>query len=131
MECPNFKPRKKPAFYTILVFVMAFLLGALPANALTEGPYFTLTGSIDMFEDMTLTNIDSGLGGVQSNMGREIGLGFNHSIGYQFRNSFSTELEFSYKGGDFTPGKESSGGLDGDMTTKSFLINGIYSFNIT
>ena len=130
MEYPNFKSRQKPAFYTILVFVMSFLLGALPANAITEGPYLTLTGSIDMFEDMTLTNIDSGLGGVQSNMGREIGLGFNHSIGYQFRNSFSTELEFSYKGGDFTPGKESSGGLDGDMTTKSFLINGIYSFNI-
>ena len=64
-------------------------------------------------------------------MGREIGLGFNHSIGYQFRNSFSTELEFSYKGGNFHPSTGlDSAGLDGDMTTKSFLVNGIYSFNI-
>ena len=64
-------------------------------------------------------------------MGREWGLGFNHSIGYQFRNSFSTELEFSYKGGDFKPDTmEDVEGLNGDMTTKSFLVNGIYSFNI-
>jgi opacity protein-like surface antigen len=94
-----------------------------------EGPYFTLTGSIDTFEDMQLTNIDSSLA-VKSNMGREAGFGFNHSVGYQFKNSFSTELEFSYKGGDFTPGTESAEGLDGDMTTKSFLVNGIYSFDI-
>ena len=121
--------RQKSAFHKILVITMAFFFLVLPAHAVTEGPYFTLTGSIDMFEDMTLTNIDSGLG-VQSNMGRETGLGFNHSIGYQFRNSFSTELEFSYKGGDFQPGTENPEGLDGDMTTKSFLVNGIYSFNI-
>ena len=103
---------------------------AVPAHASNEtGPYFTLTGSIDTFEDMTLTNIDSSLT-VRTDIGRETGLGFNHSIGYQFRNSFSTELEFSYKGGDFKPGTESVEGLDGDMTTKSFLVNGIYSFNI-
>ena len=83
-----------------------------------------------MFEDMALTDIHPDLE-VRSDMGREIGLGFNHSIGYQFRNSFSTELEFSYKGGNFQPStEESTGGLDGDMTTKSFLVNGIYSFNI-
>ena len=104
---------------------------AVPSYASNEaGPYFTLTGSIDTFEDMELTNIASDLG-VRSNMGREIGLGFNHSIGYQFKNSFSTELEFSYKGGNFQPDtKEADDGLDGDMTTKSFLVNGIYSFDI-
>ena len=120
----------KPTFCKILVFAIASLLLAVPAHASNEaGPYFTLTGSIDTFEDMTLTNVDSSLG-VKPNMGREAGLGFNHSIGYQFRNSFSTELEFSYKGGDFKPGTENPEGLDGDMTTKSFLVNGIYSFNI-
>ena len=120
----------KPTFCKILVFAIASLLLAVPAHASNEaGPYFTFTGSIDTFEDMTLTNIDPNLA-VRSNMGREIGLGFNHSIGYQFRNSFSTELEFSYKGGDFQPGTENPEGLDGDMTTKSFLVNGIYSFNI-
>ena len=83
-----------------------------------------------MFEDMTLTSIDPSLT-VRANMGREAGLGFNHSIGYQFKNSFSTELEFSYKGGDFKPDAiEDVDGLNGDMTTKSFLVNGIYSFNI-
>ena len=117
------KSRQKPAFHKILVITIAFFFLALPAHAVTEGPYFTLTGSIDSFEDMTLTNIDPSLG-VRTNMGRETELGFNHSIGYQFGNSFSTELEFSYRGGDFGPG------VHGDITSKSFLVNGIYSFNI-
>ncbi len=130
MNHPKPKLGLKPTFCKILVFAIASLLLAVPAHASNEaGPYFTLTGSLDMFEDMTLTNIGSGLA-VRPNMGREIGLGFNHSIGYQFKNSFSTELEFSYKGGNFQPGTENPEGLDGDMTTKSFLVNGIYSFNI-
>ena len=130
MNHPKPKLGLKPTFCKILVFAIASLLLAVPAHASNEvGPYFTFTGSIDTFEDMALTNIDSSLG-VKPNMGREIGLGFNHSIGYQFRNSFSTELEFSYKGGNFQPGTENSEGLDGDMTTTSFLVNGIYSFNI-
>ena len=131
MNHPKSKLGLKPMFCKILVFAIASLLLAVPVHASNEaGPYFTFTGSIDTFEDMTLTNIDSNLG-VRSNMGREIGLGFNHSIGYQFRNSFSTELEFSYKGGTFQPSTDlDTEGLDGDMTTKSFLVNGIYSFNI-
>ena len=41
------------------------------------------------------------------------------------------ELEFSYKGGDFKPDTmEDVEGLNGDMTSKSFLVNGIYSFSI-
>ena len=124
MNHPKPKLGLKPTFCKILVFAIASLLLAVPAHASNEaGPYFTFTGSIDTFEDMTLTNIDPDLG-VWSNMGREIGLGFNHSIGYQFKNSFSTELEFSYKGGDFGPS------VHGDITSKSFLVNGIYSFNI-
>jgi len=131
MNHPKPKLGLKPTFCKILVFAIASLLLAVPTHASNEvGPYFTFTGSIDTFEDMTLTNIDSDLG-VRSNMGRETGLGFNHSIGYQFKNSFSTELEFSYKGGNFHPSTGlDSAGLDGDMTTKSFLVNGIYSFNI-
>ena len=130
MNHPKSRLGLKPTFCKILVFAIASLLLAVPTHASNEvGPYFTFTGSIDTFEDMTLTSIDSDLG-VRSNMGREIGLGFNHSIGYQFKNSFSTELEFSYKGGNFQPGTENPEGLDGDMTTKSFLVNGIYSFNI-
>jgi len=127
----NSKYRQKTASHKILVFTMAFFFLTLPAHASNEtGPYFTLTGSIDTFEDMTLTSIDPSLT-VRANMGREAGLGFNHSIGYQFKNSFSTELEFSYKGGDFKPDTtEDVEGLNGDMTTKSFLVNGIYSFNI-
>ena len=124
MECPKFKPRKKSAFYTILVFVMAFLLGALPANALTEGPYFTLTGSIDTFGDLALSGKVDSLVPSGTSIKQETGIGFNHAIGYQFKNSFSTELEFSYKAGNFGPS------LSGDMTSKSFLVNGIYSFNI-
>ena len=60
------------------------------------------------------------------------GLGFNHSIGYQFGNSFSTELEFAYKNGDFgkVTGEGGTSNLQGDITSKSFLINGIYIFDI-
>ena len=119
------KSRQKPAFHKILVIAMAFFFLALPAHAVTEGPYFTLTGSIDSFEDMALTSVDSSLASTNIGAGFEdTGLGFNHSIGYQFKNSFSAELEFSYKGRDFR------GAVDGDMTSKSFIANGIYSFNI-
>lgn len=121
----NSESRQKPAFHKILVIAMAFFFLALPAHAVTEGPYFTLTGSIDSFEDMTLTSVDSSLASTNIGAGFEdTGLGFNHSIGYQFKNSFSAELEFSYKGRDFR------GAVDGDMTSKSFIANGIYSFNI-
>jgi opacity protein-like surface antigen len=124
MEYPNFKTRQKSALYKILVFVTAFLLGALPADALTEGPYFTLNGSIDMFSDLTLTGkVDSSVPS-GTTIEKETGFGFSHAIGYQFKNSFSTEIEFSYKAGDFGPS------LAGDTTSKSFLVNGIYSFNI-
>jgi len=121
----NSKSRQKPAFHKILVITMAFFFLALPAHAVTEGPYFTLTGSIDTFEEMALSSVDSSLANTNISAGFEdIGLGFNHSIGYQFKNSFSAELEFSYKGRDFR------GAVDGDMTSKSFIANGIYSFNI-
>jgi len=121
----NSKSRQKPAFHKILVITMAFFFLALPAHAVTEGPYFTLTGSIDTFEEMALSSVDSSLASTNISAGFEdTGLGFNHSIGYQFKNSFSAELEFSYKGRDFR------GAVDGDMTSKSFIANGIYSFNI-
>ena len=121
----NSKSKQKPAFHKILVIAIAFFFLALPAHAVSEGPYFTLTGSIDSFEDMALTSVDSSLASTNIGAGFEdTGLGFNHSIGYQFKNSFSAELEFSYKGRDFR------GAVDGDMTYKSFIANGIYSFNI-
>ena len=122
----NSKSRQKPAFHKILVIAVVFFFLALPAHASNEvGSYFTFTGSMDMFEDMTLVNKDfSAVPSAGDSLETETGLGFNHSIGYQFRNSFSTELEFSYRGGDFGPG------VHGDITSKSFLVNGIYSFNI-
>ena len=127
MNHPKPKLGLKPTFCKILVFAIASLLLAVPAHASNEaGPYFTLTGSIDTFEDTTLNNVDSSLSPVSTKVGQDTGLGFNHSIGYRFKNSFSTELEFSYKGGKFN----SASGLDGDMTTKSFLVNGMYSFDI-
>ena len=127
----NSESRQKPAFHKILVIAMAFFFLAFPAHAVTEGLYFTLTGSIDTFEDLTLTGkVDTSVPSGTS-IEKETGLGFNHAIGYQFKNSFSMELEFSYKGGDFKPDTmEDVGGLNGDMTSKSFLVNGIYSFNI-
>ena len=125
MKHLNSKSRQKPAFHKILVIAIVFFFLALPAHAVTEGPYFTLTGSIDSFKDSALTSVDSSLASTNIGAGFEdTGLGFNHSIGYQFKNSFSAELEFSYKGRDFR------GAVDGDMTSKSFIANGIYSFNI-
>ena len=121
----NSKSRQIPASHKILVFAMAFFFLAPPVHALTEGPYFTLTGSIDTFEDMALRSVDPSVQSINIGAGFEdTGVGFNHSIGYQFKNSFSTELEFSYKDRDFR------GAVDGDMTSKSFIANGIYSFNI-
>ena len=124
MNHPKPKLGQKPAFHKILVIAIAFFFLALPAHAVTEGLYFTLTGSIDTFEDLTLTGkVDTSVPSGTS-IEKETGLGFNHAIGYQFKNSFSTELEFSYKAGDFRSGPF------GTVSSNSFLINGIYSFNI-
>ena len=120
----NSKHRQKPTFYKILVIAIVFFFLALPAHALTEGPYFTLTGSIDMYDDLALSGKADPSVPPGTSVGIKTGAGFNHSIGYQFKNSFSTELEFSYKAGDFGPG------LFGAVSSNSFLINGIYSFNI-
>ena len=120
----NSESRQKPAFHKILVIAMAFFFLALPAHAVTEGLYFTLTGSIDTFEDLTLTGKVNTSVPENTSIEKETGLGFNHAIGYQFKNSFSTELEFSYKAGDFRSGPF------GTVSSNSFLINGIYSFNI-
>jgi len=126
MNHPTPKHRKKKTFHIVLVFTIAFLFPAMPVHATGEiGPYFTFTGSMAAFKGTSL-EVEAGTA-VGTNIGAgfdDTGLGFNHSIGYQFRNSLSTELEFSYKGRDFR------GQVDGDMTSKSFLINGIYSFNI-
>ena len=122
----NSKHRQKPTFYKILVIAIVFFFLALPAHALTEGPYFTLTGSIDMYDDLALSGKADPSVPPGTSVGIKTGGGFNHSIGYQFKNSFSTELEFSYKGRDF----DSSGALSGNVNSKSFLVNGIYSFNI-
>ena len=120
----NSKSRQKPAFHKILVIAIVFFFLALPAHAVTEGPYFTLTGSMDTYDDLALTGkVDSSVPSGTS-VGIKTGAGFNHSIGYQFKNSFSTELEFSYKAGDF------DSVLSGNVNSKSFLVNGIYSFNI-
>jgi len=113
------------------------IVSALPVHATAErGPYFTLTGSMDLFEDMTLTGQDSSFNTAIKAHGAsaeiKTGFGFNHSIGYQFGKSYSTELEFAYKNGDFdkVTGDGGTSNLHGDITSKSFLINGIYFFDI-
>ena len=130
----NYKSRQKPAFHKILVISVAFLLLAVPAHASNEvGPYFTFTGSMDMFEDMTLVNKDSStVPSAGDSLETETELGFTHSIGYQFRNSLSAELEFSYKSADFGAANSDSdeSKIDGDINTKSLLLNGIYYFDI-
>ena len=123
MKHLNSISRQKSAFHKILVVAVAFFFLALPAHALTEGPYFTLMGSVDTYDDLALTGKISAVPSGES-VGIKTGAGFNHSIGYQFKNSFSTELEFSYKGGDFDVSE-----LSGSVNSKSFLVNGIYSFN--
>ena len=120
----NSKHRQKPTFYKILVIAIVFFFLALPAHALTEGPYFTLTGSIDMYDDLALSGKADPSVPPGTSVGIKTGAGFNHSIGYQFKNSFSTELEFSHKAGDF------DSVLSGSVNSNSFLVNGIYSFNI-
>ena len=122
--------------YKVLA-IFTMLLISVPVHAGGEkGPYFTLTGSMDIFEDMTLIGQDPSFNAAIKAHGAsaeiKTGLGFNHSIGYQFGNSFSTELEFAYKNGDFekVTGDGGTSSLHGDITSKSFLINGIYSFDI-
>ena len=127
----------KSKCYKVLSIFTILLISALPVHAGGErGPYLTLTGSMDIFEDMTLTGQDQSFNTAIKATGAsteiKTGLGINHSIGYQFGNSFSTELEFAYKNGDFdkVTGDGGTSNLYGDITSKSILINGIYSFDI-
>ena len=103
-------------------------MSVLPVHATNErGLYFTFTGSMDLFEGMNLTGQDPSFNTAIKARGASAeiknGLGFNHSIGYQFGNSFSTELEFAYKNGDFekVTGDGGISNLHGDITSKSFL----------
>jgi len=127
----------KSIISNIFFIFIILLVSSLPVHATSErGPYFTLTGSMDVFKDMTLTGQDPSFNSTITAPGAsaeiKTGLGFNHSIGYQFGNSFSTELEFAYKNGDFgkVTGEGGTSNLQGDITSKSFLINGIYIFDI-
>ena len=133
--------RNRSTFYEILVFAIAFLLMATSVHAeVGEGTYLTLSGTVNMYEDTELTDVASTLpvivqaGG--TNLEIDIGLGFNHSIGYSFGNAFSMEVEFSSQGGKFgnacshagcAEGQKSA--LDGDIETKSLLVNAIHFFN--
>ena len=137
MNYPKPEPRQKPIFHKILVFAIVFLLLAVPVHATSEpGTYATLTGSMDMYADMTPTNKASSIGSVLTTSGAtleiETGLGLNHSIGYQFKNSLSMELEFSYKSADYGEANSDTGQskIGGDTNTKSLLLNGIYHFDI-
>jgi len=127
----------KSNIYKFLAVFVILLVSVLPVHATNErGPYFTFTGSMDLFEGMTLTGQDPSFNTAIKARGASAeiknGLGFNHSIGYQFGNSFSTELEFAYKNGDFekVTGDGGISNLHGDITSKSFLVNGIYFFDI-
>ena len=141
MTYQKFGLREKPNFYAVLVFIMAFLLIATPVHAgVGEGPYLTLTGSINMYEDLDLMDVSSKLDPVIQTWGSyleiDLGLGFNHSIGYSFGDAFSMEVEFSSQGGQFGRACSSAGcaegqksKLDGDIETKSLLVNAIHFFN--
>ena len=137
MNHTNSKLIQKPAFYKILVFAIAFLLSTVPVHATSEpGLYFTFTGSMSMYEDMKPTNKDENLPARLTDSGAilatETGLGFDHAIGYQFGNSFGMELEFSYRSADYGEANSDDGEskIDGDMSTKSLLLNGTYYFDI-
>ena len=131
----------KPIFYEVLVFVIAFLLIATPVHAgVGEGPYLTLSGTINMYEDTDLMDVSTALPTYIQEPGSSLeidfGGGFNHSIGYSFGNAFSMEVEFSSQGGKFGRACTSVGcaegqksNLDGDIETKSLLVNGIHFFN--
>ena len=93
MNHPKPKLGLKPTFCKILVFAIAFLLPALPVHATSDpGTYVTFTGSMDIFEEMTLSNQDENLNNSvleqrDAFITSENGLGFNHSIGYRFKNN--------------------------------------------
>ena len=133
--------RDKSTFYKILACAIAFLLMAAPAHAdVGEGPYLTFSGTINSYEDTDLLDVTTALPEAIQAPGSfleiDLGLGFNHSVGYSFGGAFSMEVEFSSQQGKF--GSACSGifcdattstALDGDIETKSLLVNAIHIFN--
>ena len=141
MTCPRTRLKNKPALYAILVFSIACLLTAIPVRAeVGEGLYLTFAGTINTYEDMNLTDPVATLPDFLKEWGSylktDAGIGFNHSIGYNFGSEFSLEVEFSSQGGEFDRGcshasciEALSEKMDGDIETKSLLVNGIYFFD--
>ena len=52
----------KPIFHKILAFIIVFLLTITPVHAgVGEGPYLTLSGTINMYEDIDLMDVSTQL----------------------------------------------------------------------
>jgi len=144
MKCQKSEFFNKSFFCDVLVvFLVAFLLTATPIHAgVGEGPYLTLTGSINILEDMDLTEVTPELPSFIQSFGSylqmDLGLGFNHSVGYSFGSAFSMEVEYSSQGGKMDRACASGGcgeilstAMDGDIETKSLMVNAIHFFNST
>ena len=126
----------------ILLYSMFFLFTTTPTHAGNdEGPYLTLTGAINIYEDLDLSDVGSGfpdnIVASGSTATVDLGAGFSHSIGYSFGSAFSMEVEFSSQGANWDRACSSSGcgtdastKLQGDVETKSLLLNAIHHFNI-
>ena len=62
MKYQNYEFRGRPSFHKILVFIMVSLLATSKVYAgVGEGPYLTLTGSINMYEDTELSSVSEKL----------------------------------------------------------------------
>lgn len=132
----------KFVLHKILLLSAAFLLAWAPVYAeVGEGPYLTLSGTINIYEDMDLTDVSEKLDPIIQTWGSYLktdsGIGFNHSIGYSFGSAFSMEVEFSSQAGNFghacsnigTCAEGQKTELDGDIETKSLLVNALHFFN--
>lgn len=106
----------------LLAAAFLCLASALPAAA-AQGPYVGVAGGLAIVHD---SDVDvPGVG--SADLEYDTGFGFNVSAGMRFDQA-RIEAEFGVNQADLDQlsGPGGSVGLDGDLTTMSFMVNGYY-----
>lgn len=107
----------------VLAALFLCLASALPAAA-AQGPYLGIAGGLAVVHDSDIDNLP-GIDDVNAEF--DVGAGFNVTAGLRF-DQLRFEVEFGLNNADID--NLEGGGVDGDITTMSYMVNGYYDWKI-
>ena len=107
----------------VLAALILCLASVLPAAA-AQGPYVGVAGGLAIVHDSDIEDLP----GIDDRDAEfDVGFGFNVSAGMRF-DQMRCDAEFGLNNADFD--NIEGGGVDGDVTTMSFMLNGYYDLKI-